>query len=177
MSKIVLVVEGTSDVNVIKSIGDYDYVITGGSAISQETISYIKELVKTREVVVLTDPDFPGMQIRNKIASAVKEVKHAYIDRSKASNGKKLGVAECQKDEIKRALSSFVSYDNLSMGSLQMQDMVELNLCGNDNSALYREKVYKHFNIGYCNAKTMLKRLNMLNVTKEELMEVLNDSK
>ena len=62
--------------------------------------------VKTRKVIVLTDPDFPGLQIRNKISQEVEGVYHAYVDRKKASNGKKLGVAECEIEELKNAISN-----------------------------------------------------------------------
>ena len=39
----------------------------------------------------------------------------------------------------------------------------------------FKEKVIKHFNIGHCNSKTLLKRLNLLNVSKETLEAILND--
>ena len=45
--------------------------------------------------------------------------------------------------------------------------------CGNSNSN--KEKVINHFNIGPCNSKTLLKRLNSLNVSKEELEKIIND--
>lgn len=174
-NKPVLVVEGPSDVNRLNSIIDADFVICNGAAISKETISYIKELVKTREVIVLTDPDFPGIQIRNKIAQSVPNVKHAFIDRKKASNGKKLGVAECQKDELIRALANYVSFDSQTIGSLTLGDLMKLNLIGTADSSIKREKIANHFNIGHVNAKTFLKRLNMLNISFSELEEIKND--
>lgn len=175
LDKPVIVVEGPSDVNRLTSIINADFVICNGAAISKETISYIKELVKTREVIVLTDPDYPGIQIRNKIAKAVPNVKHAFIDRTKASNGKKLGVAECQKDELIRALTNYVSFDSQSPGSLTLSDLMKLDLIGGKNSSIKREKIANHFNIGHVNAKTFLKRLNMLNISLSELEELQND--
>ena len=59
-----------------------------------------------------------------------------------------------------------------------MKDMVELRLTGDISSSDNREKVSNYFHTGYSNAKTLLKHLNMLGVTKEELIEVLkNDCK
>ena len=66
--KPVIVVEGKTDVQRLQNIIDADYVICNGSAISQETIDLIKELSKVRKVIILTDPDYPGTQIRNKIS-------------------------------------------------------------------------------------------------------------
>ena len=176
--KPVLVVEGTSDVNKLNNIIDADFVVCNGSAISNDTIRYIKELVRTRIVVVLTDPDYPGMQIRNKIAQEVPEVYHAYVDRKKASNGKKLGVAECDVEEIKRAIENYVCYKKVVENNLTMNDFMELKLTGDISSSEIREKVSNYFHTRYSNAKTLLKHLNMLGVTKEELVEVLkNDCK
>ncbi len=174
-NKPVLVVEGVSDMNRLNNIIEADFVICNGSAISKETIMYISKLVKTREVIVLTDPDYPGLQIRNKISSAVPQVKHAFVSREKSSNGKKLGVAECQKDEIIKALSNAVSFVSYEEGNLKMEDLVLMFLVGNNNSSYLRKKVADYYGVGYVNAKTLLKRLNMLGITKEELEGVIND--
>ena len=52
--------------------------------------------------------------------------------------------------------------------------MMLLKLSGLDSS-VNKEKVIKHFNIGHCNSKTLLKRLNSLNISKEELEKIIND--
>ena len=176
--KPVLVVEGVSDMNRLINIIDADYVICNGSAVSQETILYIQELSKTRDIIIFTDPDYPGLQIRNKIAQAVPNAHHAYIDRKKASNGKKLGVAECEEQELKRALKDFVTYNVNYTPSLTMEDFIALGLNGSSTSKQKRQLLEEHFHIGYGNAKTTLKRLNMLGITKEKIKEVLShDSK
>lgn len=174
-NKPVLVVEGVSDMNRLNNLIDADYVICNGSAISKATILYIKELVKTREVIVLTDPDYPGMQIRNKIAELVPEVKHAFVDRKKASNGKKLGVAECEKEELLRALNSYVSFSQEVDNHFLYQDLVRLKLTGDKHASILREAVANYYRIGHVNAKTFLKRINMLGVTTKDLEEVIND--
>lgn len=176
-NKPVIVVEGQSDVNRLINLIDADFVVCNGSAISKETIDYLNDLVKIRKIIVLTDPDFPGIQIRNKIAQNVPGVYHAYVDRSKSSNGKKLGVAECEKEEILKALAEHVVYKTNEIPMLTMVDFVELGLSGDKNSKVKRKIIYEHFHTGYSNAKTMLKHLNMLGITKKQLEEVLNDSK
>ena len=179
-NKPVFVVEGKTDVNKLTNIIDADFVITNGMAIPDDTISYLKELVKTRKVFVLTDPDFPGLQIRNKISQEVEGVYHAYIDRKKASNGKKLGVAECELEELKQAISNYVCYDQevINENQITMKDMIELGLTGCETSSALREKVSKKYHTGYCNAKTLMKHLNMLGVTLKDLKEtILNDCK
>lgn len=95
--KPVFVVEGKSDVQRLQNYIDADFVICNGSALDEETLKYIKQLSLDREVIVLTDPDYPGEKIRKTISDYVPNVKHAFVNRSLASNGKKLGVAETQK--------------------------------------------------------------------------------
>ncbi len=58
--KEVIVVEGKDDTTAIRRAVDADTIETNGSAINEETIEKIKLAQKTRGVIVLTDPDFPG---------------------------------------------------------------------------------------------------------------------
>ncbi len=173
--KPVIVVEGKTDVQKLQRLIDADYVICNGSAIDEKTIDLINELSKKRKVIIFTDPDYPGTQIRNKISSKVKNIYHAFVDRKKASNGKKLGIAECDDDEILRALSSYI-YEPLETNNLiTMKDFISLKLSGYPNSKKLREKLCLKFSLGYGNSKTILKRVNMLNLTLEQLKEAIND--
>ena len=58
-----------------------------------------------------------------------------------------------------------------------MQDFISLGLSGDKNSSLLREKVSKKLSLGYGNSKTILKRINMLNISLDELKEIINDCK
>ena len=61
MSKTVInaliVVEGTTDVSLLTSFLDAEIVTTNGSDVPRETIDYILEASKRKDVIVLTDPD------------------------------------------------------------------------------------------------------------------------
>ena len=81
MSKYVIVVEGTSDINKLKNLIDADFVSVNGSAISEEILQYLEELSKQREIIVLTDPDYPGEQIRKKISQRVNAIKKKFFAR------------------------------------------------------------------------------------------------
>ena len=54
-----------------------------------------------------------------------------------------------------------------------MADLVELGLMGEDNSSSKRAKLERVLHLGHTNAKTLLKRVNALALTKEELQEAL----
>ena len=105
--KPVIVVEGKTDVQRLQNLINADFVICNGSAISEDTINYIEELSHTRKVIIFTDPDYPGLQIRNKISNRIKNVYHAFVDRTKASEQYGQFVA-CRRFRIAVALQKNV---------------------------------------------------------------------
>ena len=98
--KELIVVEGKTDLIFLKSFLDADIVITNGSEISKETLEFIKEANNRQGVIILTDPDYPGLRIRNIIAQYIGDCKHAYIEKKKAIKGNKVGIAETKKEDI-----------------------------------------------------------------------------
>ncbi len=174
--KPVLVVEGTSDINRLRPFIDCEFVSTNGSEISRETILYIKELSEKRDIYVLTDPDFPGQKIRAKIEEEVPNCHHLFVRKEHAIKGKKLGVCECDDEEIKRVLS-FIDQkkNNETLGNLTQEDLLNLDLTYGNNAKQRRMFLMECFPIGFCNAKTILKRLNSLGITKEDLQKALED--
>lgn len=72
--KEIIVVEGRDDTARIKLAVDADTIETNGSAIDDHVIDQIRLAQKTRGVIILTDPDFPGEKIRKTISEAVPTV-------------------------------------------------------------------------------------------------------
>ena len=73
MNKIkeVVVVEGKTDSALLKELFEVDTIETHGLAIDDQTMALIKEAAKSRGIIVLTDPDFPGKKIRDLIQKQV----------------------------------------------------------------------------------------------------------
>lgn len=170
----IIVVEGKSDKQFLETFLNADILTCNGSAIDGFDKNYLIELSKTRGVIILTDPDYPGQRIRNEISSYLPVCKHAFVRKENSIKRHKVGVAEASKEEVLFALENVVTFDESKKGSLNETDMMLLKLSGLDSSA-NKEKVIMHFNIGHCNSKTLLKRLNLLNVSKETLEAILND--
>lgn len=170
----IIVVEGKSDKQFLETFLNADILTCNGSAIDGFDKNYLIELSKTRGIIILTDPDYPGQRIRNEISSYLPVCKHAFVRKENSIKRHKVGVAEASKEEVLFALENVVTFDESKKGSLNETDMMLLKLSGLDSSA-NKEKVIKHFNIGHCNSKTLLKRLNLLNVSKETLEAILND--
>lgn len=180
MSKTVInaliVVEGTTDVSLLTSFLDTEIVTTNGSDVPRETIDYILEASKRKDVIVLTDPDYPGKRIRDVLDQHIPNLKHAYIPKEKAIKHHKVGVAESDKQTILDALSHITITKSPAPGNLTYSDLLELKLVG-ENSKVNKEKVEIHFHLGYGNGKTLLKRLNAMNINKKQLEEFINGRK
>lgn len=172
--KEVIVVEGKSDKQFLETFLDADFLICNGSAIDGFDKDYLITLANTRGVIILTDPDYPGQKIRNEISSYLPVCKHAFVRKEFSIKKHKVGVAEASKEEVLYALKNVVTFDTFNKSNLTSTDLFLLNLSG-ENSSINKQKVIDYYHIGHCNSKTLLKRLNLLGVRKEELEKIIND--
>ena len=172
--KEVIVVEGKSDKQFLETFLDADFLLTNGSAIDGFDKEYLIELSKTRGIIILTDPDYPGQKIRNEISSYLPVCKHAFVRKENSIKRHKVGVAEASKEEVLYALENVVTFDTLNTSNLTSTDLFLLNISGS-NSSVNKQKVIDYYHLGHCNSKTLLKRLKLLNVSKEELEKFIND--
>lgn len=173
----VIVVEGKSDRDLIESFMDADIITTNGSAVSRETINYIKEVKKVRDVVVLTDPDAPGKRIRDVLDANINGLLHAYVPKEKCIKHHKVGVAESNKDVILEALSHLIPSSNVKEPQITVSDLYDLGLISGDEAKKKREILNKKLHLGYTNGKSLLKRANALGLTRKDLENALNGTK
>ena len=172
MKKIVngiIVVEGKSDVDFLSSYIDAEFVTTNGSALSKETINYLKGC--KRDIYVLTDPDFPGKKIRDELSNNIPNLRHVFVKKETSIKKGKVGVAEGDIGEILEAIDNAYIEKVSKKGSLKMSDLYELGLVGENDSEEKRRLLCEKLCLGFCNAKTFLKRLNNNRVSKEELKQ------
>lgn len=171
--KEIIVVEGKSDTALLKELFEVDTIETHGLALDKKTLELIKEANKTRGVIVLTDPDFPGKKIRDQIQTVVPNCKHAFVSKKDATGKKKLGIAEANKEAVVLALENMVSFD-VDNQSITWYEFIDLDIIGNKQRRLL---VYDLFNLGYGNVKTLFKRLNMVGISKEDVLKKLDEHK
>ena len=162
-----IVVEGKSDVDFLSSFLDADFYKVNGSAINEKDIKYLKEVIKKRGIIVLTDPDYPGLQIRNKINKEIPEVKNAYVR-------KEVSIKR-HKEEVLNSLKNIKSNENHKKGNLSVNDLYDLGLSGIESSRELRKLVCERLNIGFNNTKRMLEKINLLNISKNEIEEIIKD--
>lgn len=164
----ILVVEGKSDVAFLSNYIDTEFVITNGSDVPESTISYLKEMSKTKKIIVLTDPDFPGKKIRDTLDKEIPNLKHVFINKEHAIKHNKVGVAEADINEVLEALDHEWG-ESINKGTITSSDLYRLGLLGEKDSNLKREIISKKYHLGYSNAKTFLKRINSINISINDL--------
>ena len=171
----IIVVEGLHDEINIKSVyPNANCVITNGSEVSKDTINLLKELSKNNEIIVFTDPDSPGERIRSIISDAIPNCSHAFLRNyeCRSKNGRKVGIEHASKDVIIDALGKIYKQTN-EPDTITNIELFELGLNGSKESRILRDKLSDYLNIGKPNAKTFLKRVNLLRLTKEDIKELL----
>ena len=167
--KEIIIVEGRSDSAKLKSFLECDTIETSGSAIDEKTLDYIEQMSVGRGIIIFTDPDFPGMQIRQKVSARIPNCKHAFVAKKDAIAHGKVGIAEAKKEAIIQALQEASTFIE-DRESITWQEFISLDIIGDKQKRL---EIYEMFHLGYGNAKTLFKRLNMAGITKEMIDEGL----
>ncbi len=165
--KEIVIVEGKTDSQVLKELFIVDTIETHGLALSDATMDIIKQANKTRGIIVLTDPDYPGKKIRNQIQQQIGNCKHAFVEKKDAIGKRKVGIAEARKEAIIHALENIVTFDT-TKESIAWSEFLSLNIIGCKET---REKVYQAFELGHGNVKTLYKRLNMVGITRKQIKD------
>ena len=177
--KEIIIVEGRHDIAFLKTFLDADFIETNGLGLNKSTREMIENLYKQgHEFVVLTDPDFPGEKIRKEIQKIVPNCKHAFVRKKESisKNKKKVGVEHTTQKEVLQALENCVSYIEKE-DKIGLKDLIELGLIGQENSNKLRSKIEEEFMIGHGSSKTFLKRLNLINLSKEEILKKMKEIK
>ena len=173
----VLVVEGKNDkARILAIFPNLQVITTNGSEISEETLDMIEELSKSNKIILFLDPDYPGERIRRKILERVPDCENIYINKQKAIDERKhkVGVEHASVDDIKEALSHRITFSN-KVGTLVVSDLYSLGLLGKPDSTNKRSFLAEKLHIGSPNGKTLLNRLNFLQMTYTDVEEILNE--
>ncbi|MEF9961731.1 MAG: ribonuclease M5 [Erysipelotrichaceae bacterium] len=175
--KEIIVVEGKHDSDTLKKYIDCDTIETNGTHLGKEILALIHQAQKTRGVIIFTDPDAPGEKIRQIINQNVKGCKNAFVEKAKAKTNKKVGIEHASKEVILASLQHLMSYSDEIKETLSYEEFIDFDFMGKEKSSLLREKLGKRLFIGRPNAKTLFKRLNMLQLNKQDIEKLLEEIK
>jgi ribonuclease M5 len=168
MIKEIIVVEGKDDAAAVKKAVDAEIITTHGYGISKQTYKRIETAYKTKGIIIFTDPDYAGSNIRRKLTEKFPECKHAYLSQNEARKGENIGIENADEESIIRALRKAKGAEGRKRTEFTMEDLYKWLLVGNKNAAQNREKLGNMLGIGYGNAKTFLSRLNNYDINREE---------
>ena len=174
----IIVVEGRDDTAAIRQSVDAVTIETHGYGIRPSTFEVIDKAYETKGIIIFTDPDTAGEQIRRRLAQRYPEAKHAFLDRSLAEKDGDIGIENASPESIRAALekarcSAFASGEK--EGEYSPADLFRWGLDGSPGAANRRRAAADRLGIGMCTAKTFLRRLNHFGISREEIEQAIKE--
>lgn len=164
----VILVEGKDDIAAVKAALDAEVIATGGFGYKKELIKTLKSINKKRGIIILTDPDHAGNQIRRDIESKIGNCKHAFLPQEKSLRKGDIGVENASSEDIIKAIEK-ARPNKVDRGEeFSKEEILALGLIGSPDSATKRQKLGDYLGIGNCNSKQFLNRLNNFGVSRAE---------
>ncbi|MGX8796450.1 ribonuclease M5 [Fusibacter sp. JL298sf-3] len=169
----VIVVEGKDDESAVKAAVDCAIIITHGYGIRQSTFKRIEKAQKSVGVIIFTDPDYAGEQIRKRIDKRIKGCKHAFLSQEEATKDDDIGIENATPESILKALKRVRTICENPVDIFSKQHLLDADLLLVSDAADRRAKVGEILGIGCCNAKQFLNRLNRYGVTEAEFYDAV----
>lgn len=173
MIKEIIVVEGKDDIRAVKKAVDAEIIAVHGFGLNEYSINLIKKACQDRGVIILTNPDYAGEQIRKRITKIAKNAKQAYIMREEGEKNGDIGVENASEEAIRNALKNAHASISEKREEFTTRDLLDNKLMGHNESKDRRTIVCKELGIGYCSARNLLNRLNNYNITREAFDEAI----
>ena len=168
----IIVVEGSNDVSYLSSYIDATYVSLNG--FEMKNIEFLKEASKNNVIYLLTDSDNSGETIRSKVKSLIPTCIDVIVDSSKCNKKGKHGVFECEIGEIYRVFSDYFvenSKKECEKNLCKISQIISLS----DRPNELRNFICDKLGIESTNNKTFIKRVSLLNIKEEELMDLIKE--
>lgn len=184
----IIIVEGRDDTAAIRSSVDAVTIETHGYGIRPSTWDVIDKAYESKGIIIFTDPDTAGEQIRRRLAERYPNAKHAFLDRELAEKDGDIGIENASPESIRKALAKAhrpvgdgVAEDpedpgNGAAGAFTRDDLFRWGLDGTPGAARRRRDVGNRLGIGMASGKTFLRRLNHFGISREEVEAALRES-
>ncbi len=171
MIKEIIVVEGRDDERAVRAALDAEIIVTHGYGISAATFGRIEKAVAGPGIIIFTDPDFAGEQIRKRLSGKFPQAKHAFLPRSEAEEKGDIGIENASPESIRAAIEKARGSLLEDQEEFSYSDLLRYGLTGGPDASDRRDKLGRALGIGYGNAGTFLRRLNHYGITREEFEE------
>lgn len=164
-----IVVEGTGDSSYLSSFIEALYIETNGYDIKGEDIDFLENCNK--KIIILTDSDQAGETIRNKLFEKLPKSLNIRVNSNLCNKHGKHGVAECEKQEIINVLKEHLYTSKQSKDEVRLNDLISLGF----EQKEIKNTISNLFHLGTTKNKEMLKRINFLGITKNDLEKEVNN--
>ncbi len=168
----IYICEGATDEDKLKKLGCLFVVKTGGKFIKKDIISFLQLCYKVRELVIITDPDGPGKDIKNYIEEKVGPCHIIEAKKKDAIKKGKVGIAQREMEDLKKLLRPYIRHDITVDENLSFEEETfeELGLAGPGSKAK-RRKLVEKYHLIYTSGKNVEDARLRLCKTREELRE------
>ncbi|MCH5204401.1 MAG: DUF4093 domain-containing protein [Oscillospiraceae bacterium] len=182
-----IIVEGRYDKITLSNLVDAVIIPTNGFSIYKdaETAELIKLFARTTGVIILTDSDSAGFQIRGRLKSIIggKNITNVFIPeiygkekrKRKYSKQGLLGVEGMTKEVLLDAFSRagvFAEEGEENADPITKADLLDLGLCGGENSSKLRVRLQQKLGLpSRLSANMLLEAANAM-YTREEFLNI-----
>ena len=173
-----IIVEGRDDVTAVSEAVNALIIPTHGFGITAETWGVIAKAYEEKGLIILTDPDHAGEEIRRKLTEKFPEAIQADVSRSEATAADDIGIENAKPETIAEALEKALARAGKEAKAIQaetiyadMSDLRELGLAGTEGATEMRAEVARALGIGYGNAGAFIKKLKGFGIGLDELKE------
>lgn len=173
--KEVIVVEGRDDEAAVLRAVQAATIATHGFGIKKQTLDLIRTAYEKKGIIIFTDPDHAGEQIRKRLSALFPEAKQAFLTKGQATKTGDIGVENADPVSICAALVAAKAQVDAHVDEFTMQDLWALSCVGCLGAAQNREALGKALKIGSGNAGAFLKKLNRFGITRKELHQAWQD--
>ena len=160
-----IVVEGKSDVSYLSTYIDGYFVATNGLDVSTEKLNFLKEVIKVRPIIVLSDDDEAGEHIRKVIKNEINGVIDVKIAKNHRKSYKKEGIAESGILRVYEGLSPYFVDHEILRNDYHLATSISLS----NNPEELKTKLIEKYRLIKGNIKSLENQLNILKIKPEEL--------
>lgn len=173
----VIVVEGKTDTDHLHELFNVRTIETNGYALDHHALNLIQDCLNHHiNVVFMLDPDAMGNKLRDKLNHFFPNIKNVFLQyKDMDPSKKKIGVAEAKPSILLKLLSNlkFDNNDNLSKKEmLTWPDFIAANILFDSS---LKQKVLDYYHLPMVNNKKLFNYLLMLNVTKEQWIQLIKN--
>lgn len=173
--KEIIIVEGRDDTAAVKRAVDAQTIETHGFGIKKQTWELIEKAYQERGIIIFTDPDYAGKEIRRRLTKAFPGAGQAYLSKGDAEKDGDIGIENAAPDSIRQALEKAHYTLEDKQDAFTMSDLIQYGLTADPKAAERREQLGKRLGIGYGNSKAFLNKLNRFGITRDEFFKHLRE--